>query len=115
MKTFKKLFDRLVEHHGEEARDPKKKKIFDGSLGSFLTKIGDDDPLYNQIELKVNEMSESEEETQEVEESSTLIEGRKKYGKVNPWAVCTKSTGREDKKKYEKCVKNVKKKHEVAK
>lgn len=27
----------------------------------------------------------------------------------NPWAVCTSSTGREDKEKYEKCVKSVKK------
>jgi hypothetical protein len=28
---------------------------------------------------------------------------------VNPWAVCTSSVGREDKNKYEKCVKGVKK------
>jgi hypothetical protein len=35
----------------------------------------------------------------------------KKYKeyKVNPWAVCTNSVGREDKKKYERCVKKVKK------
>jgi hypothetical protein len=28
----------------------------------------------------------------------------------NPWAICTSSVGREDKEKYEKCVKSVKKK-----
>jgi len=27
----------------------------------------------------------------------------------NPWAICTASVGREDKEKYEKCVKSVKK------
>ena len=26
----------------------------------------------------------------------------------NPWAICTASVGREDKEKYEKCVKSVK-------
>ena len=29
--------------------------------------------------------------------------------KNNPWAICTESVGREDKEKYEKCVKSVKK------
>lgn len=195
MSKFEKLFSRLVEHHGEEARDPKKKKLFDGTLGSFLTKLGEDNPLYGQIEKAVEGMTESDSES--VEEStmhraaarfgsfrdkatkdwpapdtvkfrivkndlgeyvvkvyingkyqesptyytndledakntllamkkeymekgynileSTLTEGRKKYGKVNPWAVCTKSVGRDDKKKYEKCVKKVKKSHEVSK
>jgi hypothetical protein len=27
----------------------------------------------------------------------------------NPWAICTKSVGREDKDKYEKCILDVKK------
>jgi len=27
----------------------------------------------------------------------------------NPWAICTASVGRKDKKKYERCVKSVKK------
>ena len=27
----------------------------------------------------------------------------------NPWAICTDSVGREDKEKYERCVKSVKK------
>ena len=33
-----------------------------------------------------------------------------KKPKTNPWAICTKSVGREDKEKYERCVKDVKKK-----
>lgn len=31
----------------------------------------------------------------------------------NPWAVCTKSVGRDDKDKYERCVKDVKQKADV--
>ena len=33
----------------------------------------------------------------------------KKKSKYNPWAICTSSVGREDKKKYERCVMDVKK------
>jgi len=36
-------------------------------------------------------------------------EGKKKKSKYNPWAICTSSVGRKDKKKYEKCVMDVKK------
>lgn len=43
-----------------------------------------------------------------------LIWEAKKSGKpVNPWAVCTSSVGREDKAKYERCVKDVKKKSPI--
>jgi hypothetical protein len=31
-----------------------------------------------------------------------------KKWKYNPWAVCSSSVGREDKEKYERCVKKVK-------
>lgn len=34
---------------------------------------------------------------------------KKKEYDPNPWAVCTESVGRDDKKKYERCVKDVKK------
>ena len=33
--------------------------------------------------------------------------------KVNPWAVCTASVGRDDADKYERCVLKVKKKHGI--
>ena len=35
-------------------------------------------------------------------------EGKKKKSNYNPWAICTSSVGRKDKKKYEKCVMDVK-------
>jgi hypothetical protein len=38
-------------------------------------------------------------------------ESKNKKRKVNPWAVCTDSVGREDKEKYERCVQDVKKKN----
>lgn len=34
---------------------------------------------------------------------------KKKHWRYNPWAVCTESTGREDKDKYERCVHHLKK------
>lgn len=38
-------------------------------------------------------------------------EGRKK--KPNPWAICTASVGRDNMKKYEKCVMDIKKQHKM--
>jgi hypothetical protein len=35
-------------------------------------------------------------------------EGKKKKSKYNPWAICTSSVGRDDKDKFERCVKDVK-------
>jgi hypothetical protein len=41
---------------------------------------------------------------------SEMKEGKKKKSKkYNPWAICTASVGRKDKKKYERCVMDVKK------
>jgi len=40
---------------------------------------------------------------------SEMKEGKKKSKKYNPWAICTASVGRKDKKKYERCVMDVKK------
>ena len=42
--------------------------------------------------------------------SDELKEGKKKKKKYNPWAVCTSSVGRKNKKKFEDCVMGVKKK-----
>ena len=38
-----------------------------------------------------------------------FTENKKKSKKYNPWAICTSSVGRKDKKKYERCVMDVKK------
>ena len=46
----------------------------------------------------------------EVEKTTETTEGKKKIKKYNPWAVCTSSVGRKNKKKYEDCVMGVKKK-----
>ena len=43
------------------------------------------------------------------EELAAILAERSSEEKDNPWAICTASTGREDKKKYERCVKSVKK------
>jgi hypothetical protein len=42
--------------------------------------------------------------------STEVVEGKKKKKKYNPWAVCTASVGRKNKKKFEDCVMGVKKK-----
>lgn len=42
-------------------------------------------------------------------ENEGEIKENKKSKAKNPWAICTSSVGRKDKKKYEKCVKDVKK------
>ena len=42
--------------------------------------------------------------------SAEFSEGKKKKKKYNPWAVCTASVGRKNKKKFEDCVMGVKKK-----
>jgi phosphopentomutase len=39
-----------------------------------------------------------------------LVEGQKE---PNPWAICTAQVGRDDKNKYESCVKGVKKQHNI--
>ena len=48
--------------------------------------------------------------TLDMEESAEIGENKKSKKKYNPWAVCTASVGRKNKKKYEDCVMGVKKK-----
>jgi hypothetical protein len=50
--------------------------------------------------------NQSHEECIEVTINNSLYEGKKEN---NPWAICSDSVGQEDKEKYEKCVKSVKK------
>jgi hypothetical protein len=40
---------------------------------------------------------------------SEMKEGKSKSKKYNPWAICTSTVGRENKKKYERCVMGIKK------
>jgi hypothetical protein len=69
---------------------------------------------YNKLNKKDKEEKEEEEEDEEDDEPFTgkyvskrdIEEGKSKN---NPWAICTDSVGREDKEKYEACVRKVKK------
>jgi hypothetical protein len=57
---------------------------------------------------KLHKISQLQEEKSEIEnELNTLNE------KVNPWAVCHASTGPKKDEKFEKCVKDVKKKEDM--
>lgn len=49
-------------------------------------------------------------------ETNSYKQAKSKYPKsettpYNPWAVCTESCGREDEDKYERCVRDLKKKN----
>jgi len=45
------------------------------------------------------------------EEVQAVLNEKKK--KANPWAICTSQVGRKNKKKYEKCVKAIKRKKKL--
>jgi hypothetical protein len=69
---------------------------------------------HNKLNKKDKEEKEEEEDEEEDDEPFTgkyvskrdIEEGKSKN---NPWAICTASVGREDKEKYEACVRKVKK------
>ena len=61
-----------------------------------------------QIILEELQDALSENETWPDKEGSGELDEEKEN---NPWAICTASVGRSDKKKYERCVKSVKKKN----
>lgn len=48
-----------------------------------------------------------------IEINKVTDEGKKKNKKPNPWAICTSSIGRKNKKKYEKCIMDVKKQYDL--
>lgn len=93
----------MVEKEIDEQSDVEVDKD-DASLGQYTQNMpqkpapdGMDDDLDDPNEKNVVGAVESIEET------------KKKKSKYNPWAICTSSVGRKDKKKYEKCVMDVKK------
>lgn len=78
------------------------------------TNVTDDDPVKTlKIALAhLNEIPDYYTKLAKYVENGGTKEGlkeEKKKWKYNPWAVCTDNVGREDKEKYEKCVKGVKK------
>jgi hypothetical protein len=64
-----------------------------------LTKTTDTDKNYDPSKAKG---------PNDIADEAELAENKKKSKKYNPWAICTSSVGRKDKKKYEDCVMNVK-------
>ena len=83
------------------------------AVKQLLSQLGDegdveglDDPLMQGIEMQ-NEYGFGGKTG-----GLATVAGRqlgKRDDENNPWAICTASVGREDKEKYEKCVKSVKK------
>ena len=69
--------------------------ITDKVVGILVNNIAIPDLI--EVMDKVSKIDTAEEEELHEEE------------KNNPWAICTASVGREDKEKYEKCVKSIKK------
>ena len=59
-------------------------------------------------QMEVLSKDEEDGEKKETEKEGFTYEG--KHYKVNPFAVCTKTVGRDNKDKYERCVLDVKKK-----
>jgi hypothetical protein len=66
-----------------------------------MSKVGDKKKVKSMLAYAANINSEKD-----VFDKALKVEGKK----VNPWAICTASVGREDKDKYERCVMDIKKK-----
>lgn len=65
-----------------------------------------------QLNLKFNSLNEAYEKIEKInifEDDNLMADVKEGETKSNPWAICTSSVGREDKEKYEKCVKDIKK------
>jgi hypothetical protein len=68
---------------------------------ALMSKVGDKKKVKSMLAYAANINSEKD-----VFDKALKVEGKK----VNPWAICTASVGREDKDKYERCVMDIKKK-----
>jgi hypothetical protein len=100
-----------------------RRMISEQDKGSVMLKKGIDPKQYTDkgINVTVVEKEIDEDDTLDVVNDpdatedgmgmfeTEIGEGKKKKSKYNPYAICTSSVGRKDKKKYEKCVMDVKK------
>jgi hypothetical protein len=79
-------------------------------------KIGPNEPLKDMTPAQLKKAEEDKTTKKNPDGSMEITTTKKEVGeakkkkKYNPWAVCTSSVGRKDKKKYEKCVMGVKEK-----
>lgn len=108
----------IVDKSGKElSYDAKEGKEKDGFGDNLATKDVEDE--FEKVKLSENEMAienmlnSDEDEMQEgpsdEEEKAALVYEEEN----NPWAICTTSVGREDKDKFERCVKDVKAKNKL--
>jgi len=84
-----------------------KKKVFKSIDEVTTIKSGVGDP--KKISGAIKAAKEAGEE--DIVISADESKKEKKSKDNNPWAICTSSVGRKDKKKFEKCVKDIKKKN----
>lgn len=68
-----------------------------------------DDELEESAQSEVGEYAFDKSKKKKEEKEEDKEELDEEESKDNPWAICTASVGREDKKKYEACVRDVKK------
>ena len=62
------------------------------------------------VDAVANELDSDDETAKSFIKSMAVAEGKDEN---NPWAICTASVGRENKEKYESCVKKVKAEHGI--
>jgi len=108
----------IVDKSGKElSYDAKEGKEKDGFGDNLATKDVEDE--FEKVKLSENEMAienmlnsdedEMPEGPSDEEEKAALVYEEEN----NPWAICTTSVGREDKDKFERCVKDVKAKNKL--
>jgi hypothetical protein len=95
----------ILDKSGEKLSYDSKEGKEEGQFGDNLADKDVDDE-FEAVKLSENEMAIEEMLSGE----SEIEEGEDKN---NPWAICTASVGREDKEKFEKCVMDVKKQHDI--
>jgi hypothetical protein len=98
----------IVDKSGKElSYDAKEGKEKDGFGDNLATKDVEDE--FEKVKLSENEMAIENMLNSDEEEKAALVYEEEN----NPWAICTTSVGREDKDKFERCVKDVKAKNKL--
>lgn len=95
----------ILDKSGEKLSYDSKEGKEEGQFGDNLADKDADDE-FETVKLSENEMA-----IEEMLSGEDKIEEAK--DKNNPWAICTASVGREDNEKFEKCVMDVKKQHDI--
>jgi hypothetical protein len=95
----------ILDKSGEKLTYDSKEGKEEGQFGDNVANKDTDDEFesvkLSENEIAIDEMLSGEDKIEEAKD------------KNNPWAICTASVGREDKEKFEKCVMDVKKQHDI--